>query len=52
MRFSNPFVNTETKKVAIIVTTDDYKVIDLDMPEEEARELHEKLGIALKSLTN
>lgn len=52
MKISEPFIHREQKRVALIVTTDDFKVVDLDMDEEKARELHKKLGSALAEFNN
>jgi len=48
----NPLVHAEKKRVAVIIRGEQYEVIDLDMSEEQARELHKKLGQALERFNN
>lgn len=52
MTISEPLVHREKRMVALVITTDDYKVVDLDMCEADAREMHQKLEIALAQFNN
>ncbi len=49
---SNPFFHREKKRVAFLFTSEDFQVVDLDMTEEKARELHKKLEDVLKEFNN
>jgi hypothetical protein len=44
--------NSETRQVAVIIRTTDFKVIDLEMSFEETRKLYADLGEALAKLEN
>lgn len=49
---SEVMTNAETRQVAVIIRTDDFKVIDLEMTFDETRDMHAKLGEALATLEN
>ncbi len=51
-QLSEPFVQREKKKVAFIVTSEHFEVVDLEFDEAKARELYLKLGKALGEFNN